>query len=494
VRWAEWNFHTRAALLAPMVGTRLVLVRESGQRVTLVAHPDKKRALPATIVLIKVLFLLVAGLLALRRWENRAVRSLIAFLFSFGFSLAFSGSNPVGSSELSFVLFDLGSFVLLVGAAAAAADFSVRFSASPSAAQLLFARGTIASAAIVIVMALAVQLLSVGGQTLHKVVELFIVLPFALAVATLVAGYVSARGAERSRRLWVLAIIGVGLLGPAIDVLLTAVWGYNAFVDQQVIVVTVAVIPVGLAYVILRHRLIDVGFVLNQAAIYAGVSIVVVGVFAIVETLLANYLQRVNHVTSTAIQLGIALAIGYSINAIHKRVEQFVDRVLFRERHEAERAMREFATEAAYVTEAPVLLERCVQTVRRQMGASAAGVWMRNDAGAYLAVAGDLPAAPSVDANDPAVLAMRARHAVVDLDRTDSALPGILAFPMASSGELLGTLVCDVKRNRETYAPDERASLQEVATAVAHAWSALRVRELQQEIARLSGFSAFSAP
>ena len=68
-----------------------------------------------------------------------------------------------------------------------------------------------------------------------------------------------------------MLIIGVGISGPTLDFVVSAFVGYNPNVDQFALL-TVAIIPVGLAYVILRHRLIDVGFVLNQAAVYAGVS------------------------------------------------------------------------------------------------------------------------------------------------------------------------------------------------------------------------------
>ena len=244
--------------------------------------------------------------------------------------------------------------------------------------------------------------------------------------------------------------------------------GYNWRVDQFALL-TVAIVPVGLAYVILRHRLIDVGFVLNQAAVYAGVSIVIVGILVIVETLLSNYVTSSSHVTNTAVQLGVALALGFSINTIHKRVERFVDRVFFRVRYAAQAALTRLPSMLRILPTHRSSWERCVQNVHQHARAARAGVWIADSSGEYTMDAGDFPADERFDLNDPAVVAMRARRVVVDLQDAGSAIPGVLAFPMVSGGELLGVLACDGKTDQETYAPDERASLEEVAGAVAHA-------------------------
>ena len=484
VRFASQDLETRAALLAPVPGSRLRLVESDGREITIVAHPGSKQALPLVIIAVKLAYLLVAGLLVLRRWEEFSVRALVLFLTGFGLALALPNSNPIVSSEFSYALFVVGAMLLLICAGAAAAQFSAHLTTSPGVAERRLALAAVVSAGVGIVAGIAVQLFyTVHSAAARALISLLFALPFLLAIATLIVGYVFARAADRSRRLWVLLIIGIGMVGPAVDFLVIALSGYNAVVDQSAFL-TVAIIPVGLAYVILRHRLIDVGFVLNQAAVYAGVSIIIVGVLVIVETLLSNYVASTSHVTNTAVQLGVALTLGFSINAIHKRVERFVDRVFFRARYAAQAALHAFALDAAYLTDASLLLERCVQNVLQHAHATRAGTWIADSSGEYRMASGDFPAG-RIDPNDPAVVAMRARHIVVDLHASASALPGVLAFPLVSGGELIGILACDAKTDQETYAPDERASLEEVARAVAHALRALRIRELEREIAAL---------
>ncbi len=305
----------------------------------------------------------------------------------------------------------------------------------------------------------------------------------ALVLATLIVAHVRGAAAERQRRRWVFLILGLGTSGLLLDIAVSGVIGYQRWLDDLALVV-IGAIPIGLAYVILRHRVIDVGFVLNRALVYTGVSAVIVAVFLIVETLLSKYVEQNSRVGSIAAQLVVALVLGFSVRAIHTRVDRFVDSVLFRERHLAEEALRLFSHDAAYITEANVLLSRCVRAIERYACARGAGIWVANSP-AYRPAVSTFEVAATVDENDAAVVAMRARRVCVDLPLDESALPGSLAFPMIVRGELLGMLVCGAKSDDETYAPDERETLASLATSVGHALDTIEVRELRRRLETL---------
>ena len=153
-----------------------------------------------------------------------------------------------------------------------------------------------------------------------------------------------------------------------------------------------------------------------------------------------NYVQPLSlnsRAGSMAVQLAVALILGFSIRFINARVEQAVDRVLFRQRHLDEAAIADFALDAQYVTDAGVVLERCVAMAMRHGHATEAGVWLRGPSGIYEPHNSSFTQSHSVDENDPALVAMRARRVVADIRALGSALPGVLAFPMIVRGELV---------------------------------------------------------
>lgn len=476
----------RAQVLDALPGTKVSLTINDSKRVVLTA-----RAMPPVggwrTTIVRLAFLIVAALLAWRRPDDRATRWLVFFLFCYGLAIGL-GNGLLPSPLLTLMLKMVAGILFLLGTGAAAgfaANFPVPAREGAARTMAHFAEAIAVTAAC----ALAVGEWLPRSGTAISLINAGIIASFAviglLVVATFVVTYIQGAPTERQRRRWVFLIVGFGLLGPVTDILVSSVAGFQLWLDNLTLI-PLGLLPIGLAYVILRHRVIDVGFVLNRAVVYTGVSAIVVGVFVIVETLLGKYVERTNHITSLAVELAVALALGFSIRFVHERVDRFVDNVLFRERHLAEAAIRDFAHDAAYITDAAVLLTRTVETVERYANAHAAGVWLA-DGKRYCAGASTTFAiAPDIDENDPAAVAMRARRVSVHLRDCGSALPGFLAFPMIVRGELLGILVCGQKLDDETYAPDEENALASLASSVGHALDAIEVRELRRRLEALT--------
>ena len=475
-----------ARVLFATPGSRVEVLVNGSRRATLVAPPSEPDNTLWIIFGIRMAFLFVAALLAWRRLDDTASRSLVVFLCCYGLSMGMR-NNVMPAPLLSLIVQVASTLLLLIGTAAAAV-FAASF---PSGTARPLPRGLSRLAVAIAIAGSAAAISSVLFATtaaqaawLNFIILWGMALIAVLVVVILVVAYVQGAPAERQRRRWVFFFLGVGLVAVAIDLALIASVGYSLIVDLATLPF-VAAVPFGLAYVILRHRVIDVGFVLNRAVVYTLVSIIVVGVFVVVETLLAKYVENTSHVTSVAVQLAVALALGFSIRFVHARVDKIVDTALFRERHLAEQAIHDFAHDASYITDQSILLTRCVTTVEKHARARGVGVWVA-DGTSYRAAASTFSMAPVVDENDPAIIAMRARRVNVHVRDCESLLPGALAFPMIVRGDLVGILVCGPKADDETYAPDEQAALASLATNVGHALDAIEIRELRRRLEALS--------
>lgn len=481
------RFIDQAAALYARPGSTLTVTRNGSTVLHLTSQPSAPERLLWLNLAARLAFLLVALLLAWRRPDDRAVRALTVFLFCFGLLIGIA-ETLLPSPLLSFVAAQVLSLALGVCGMAAATVFAAVFpSGTARPLPTLFARASI-------VLAFAACLLITFGtiyaQTAAALGELslvavaMILFNAALFVTTLIVSYFQGAPEERQRRRWIFMLLGLGLGAVTVDVIVQETAGFVSAVDFTTFA-AISVIPFGLAYVILRHRVIDVGFVINRAVVYTLVSIIVVGIFVVVETLLAKYVENTSHVTSVAVQLAVALALGFSIRYVHARVDRIVDTALFRDRHLAEQAIHDFAHDASYITDASVLLTRCITTVEKNAHARGVGIWVAEGT-SYRAVASTFSTAPVADENDAAIVAMRARRVNVHVRDCDSLLPGALAFPMIVRGELVGILICGPKTDDETYAPDEQAALASLATSVGHALDAIEIRELRRRLEALS--------
>lgn len=474
----------RAALNAARPG-RALTVLVNGRPVTLLDH-GPARAQPAwPMIALRLAFLAIAGLLVWRRPADRCIRSLVYFLFAYGLAVDLS-SAVLPSPMATFLLLQLPVALLLIWGSACAARFAAGFPSGRAEGALRMLSAAVSVVAAVTATVYVVMSLSTNRDlsflpAVQSLLTFAYLVMIVLLASILGLGYARSAGPERQRRLWLFVIIGAGMTGPLVDVFWQNVIGYNVMVDFFALI-TLAIIPFGLAYIILRHRIIDVGFVLNRAVVYGALSLFVVGIFVVVETLLGRYVEQTNHVTSVAVQLAIALLVGFSIRFIHDRVDRAVDQVLFRRRHQAESALRAFTHDAPYITERKTLLQRCVQSVMLYAEAADAGIWLW-DGACFRPCESSFSNSTMQGENDPALLAMRARSVIVDLASSGSGLPGVLAFPMTVRGELLGTLVCGAKRDGTGYAPDEREALAALAASVGHACDGLEVRELRRKLA-----------
>jgi len=235
--------------------------------------------------------------------------------------------------------------------------------------------------------------------------------------------------------------------------------------------------PLVVTYVALSRRLIDIGFVLNRAAVFGIVSAIVIGIFILIEWAASEWLVKARHTTSVVAGMAVALVLGVSMRYIHHYVDAFVDGVFFRKRHEDEAALQRFAVEAAFISDRDVLLKRATQEVLEHTDADEATIIVRDDAQGYV-TRGDGSSA-RIDANDPGIIALKAWSKPVNLHSLeDSQLHGELAFPMISRGDLIGALVCGPKRDGELYAPDESDALLALARGVGTALDTISTQDV----------------
>ncbi len=351
--------------------------------------------------------------------------------------------------------------------AALLATFAMLFARPPNRIRRVFMWSSYAAAAagsLLYVVAWAARWFGVADLAYEKVfwiAALIWLLPLVCAAFS----FAQARGSERTRLGWaggslgvfyvalILLLIGNFISSASIQSILGA--GVNA---------SVFCAPIGLTYALLNRRLLDVGFALNRAAVFSVVSIVIVGAFVLVEWALSDWFAKAGHSANIAVNAMLALVLGLSVRAIHKRVDGLVDTVFFRKRHEDEKAIRIFARTCTYITDTATLLQRAASTLEQHADASFVNFALDDGAGHY----GD------VSENDCAIVALRAEGKIVDLHTTESALSGEFAYPMIARGRLVAALVLGRKRSGESYAPDEADAIAQLAHNAGTALDMLR--------------------
>jgi len=219
---------------------------------------------------------------------------------------------------------------------------------------------------------------------------------------------------------------------------------------------------------------------LNRTAVYAAISTLLLPLLLLGEWIAERFLTGGSRTENALVQVGIALLLFVAARQMYDRIDRFVDRLLFRERHENEDALRNFARHVRLLDDERAIGDQTVQTVCAHTDASWVALYRRNENGDYVLASrqGDIQPPSMVGRNDSAVLALRADGKVVENQRA-SVLHDALLLPATGARGLGEFLACGPKRGGEAYAPDERDALLELAHGVAVAFDAVRLNELE---------------
>ena len=416
----------------------------------------------------------VIALLALWRGRDRAAAGIALWTIAFLIGLAFQHAQLSGLLGLSAWL-GANVFYLL-----ARCGFYIMIESMLGPALTPRARSLWRSGFLLLLAAGAITRLGGPGlfvatgwaELLRPQYGLVFSVSYLVPLALLIVNYGFADSARRLRLRWMLwsGVIFV------VNIFLnnTAVLGpqVSSIVTNSTLVLSLS----GFLYALLRHRVVDVSVVLNRGLVYAATTSLVLGLFALLESLIER--TTLGHDAGLLLELAVPLGLGAALSTVHRRIEAVVERFFFRHQYRAEVALRRFAEECAFITQPENLFDLTVEQIARHAGAPRVALYERT-AEAYVRIRQHgAPALPEqVATDDLAFVGLRARNAELDLDDTRSQLGADgYAFPLMLRGTLLGALIVG-QRPGEHYAADERGLLFHVAHEVGAALFALRAQE-----------------
>jgi hypothetical protein len=158
-------------------------------------------------------------------------------------------------------------------------------------------------------------------------------------IVSVAAALRATRGEERSRLAWAalpLCTLFVeqsvaGVAAQAVPAVLRIVQACNNTL--------LFVVPIGLTYALFGRRILDIGFALNRAAVFAATSLIVAGSFAGLQWLASTVLTGIAGAHNLAASAAIAVVVNVVARVLRHRTDLIVTRTLF---PKSERRLRSF--------------------------------------------------------------------------------------------------------------------------------------------------------
>lgn len=261
--------------------------------------------------------------------------------------------------------------------------------------------------------------------------------------------------------------------------------------------VAVVLLASAVAYGVVRHRVIDVSFIVGRTVVYSVLTIFAVSVFTLIEFFVGKLLEH--NGLATVLEIVAALALGLSLNVLHNRLDRVVDRVLFRRRHIAEARLKRTALTLPHAVSGETVADMLVEEPVDALDLASAAVFVLGDDELRFArvrsEGWDDAHASVFDLDDHLVVRLRAELKALHLSdlrwpRTD--LPSgtqqpIYAIPVAVGNRLEAIALYGAHGAGEDIDPNERRSLRNLARAAALAYDHLRATSLRKSLEEARG-------
>ena len=331
--------------------------------------------------------------------------------------------------------------------------------------------------------------------------DLRIVLSLAIA-AILFATYVREEGSNRQRLRWMCIGIGVALFTPYLRRLFPALAVSSPALFDALSVVGAAA-PVGVAYAIIKHRVINVSFFVSRTIVYGVITAILVAAFAFIDWFADRVLDQSK--IAVVFEVLVAVGFGFSMKALHRQVDRLVDNVLFRARHMAERALNRITSglphAASYEVVDGILAEETAAILRL----ASAALFRRTAPNRFVRTASigwDKEDAHSLSEQDRLLVYLageRQSLRLSDVHWTDPRLPTgtaepVLALPIFVRHELNAILVLGGHVTGEDLDADEIRLLEQCAVAAGAAYDHVEADALRRQIEELRQMIATMKP
>jgi hypothetical protein len=318
-----------------------------------------------------------------------------------------------------------------------------------------------------------------------------------IGILILVANYMHERGEARQRVKWVVAGFAVGYLTDGIITLLSDphvhLWpeAWRPDVTPDILYCFWIVTPISIAYAVLRHRVIDVRFAVSRALVYATLTSLVVAGFAFIDWFFTRKMSAAR--LGSVAEIGAAIAIGFWFKTVHRRVDLFIDGVLFRRRHLAERRLALAASALPHAASLPSAAELLTAEPVHAFELTSGAVFMRSEDESFrrvFSIGWDEQRVAQLPNDDLLLARLRASREALSLHELywpafthcpDGAAAPILAIPVLIRTQLAALVLLGPHTSGEAFDPDELRSLNALCIGASAAFDHLEAEQRRTE-------------
>lgn len=368
---------------APGARLNVRVLQPRRRDVTLTSVPESSQEYPYLILRqILYIFTVLAGATLLMLRPGTATWALFIYALGavgfadavavnvFGFTALFANDARVAAATFALIWFGVcvggqrddrsHRLLLIAGAALALADFAVN---------IPFAIGYWAP-----------NLSWTGGVAV--MLSALLIVGYVLAAAAILVAYRRTKERHHAALQWIVA----GILVSGACVTATQIfYPYLPYAAFALLSTSPALIVIAAAYALLANRIVDLNFVASRALVYGILTSITVGILALVDWFVAKQFDAVR--LGFILEVAAALALGVTIQRLHRWSDAVVDKYVFRAAHEAELRLKRLGRALVHAPSREVIDRALCQDAAQTLSLASAAIFRRTGEDQYVRAA-----------------------------------------------------------------------------------------------------------
>jgi len=198
---------------------------------------------------------------------------------------------------------------------------------------------------------------------------------FLIGAASLLVRSRRAHGIERQQLEWVALAVALAIGSVILGVAWTAATG-RSDLSWLPAAIPLKAPPIAIGIAVMRYRLYDIDRIVSRTISYAGVTAVLVVVFAGAILVLQGVLAPLTGGNTVAVAAS-TLIVAALFQPLRRRIQSVVDHRFDRARYDADRTVTAFSERMRDAIDLPALAADLDGTIRQAISPSRLGIWLR---------------------------------------------------------------------------------------------------------------------
>ncbi len=321
-----------------------------------------------------------------------------------------------------------------------------------------------------------------------------LILGLTLGIIALVRNYFGTAFARAKQQ---IKIVTVGTLIGVLPVvslsLLPNIIGERMLVEPHLTVLGIILVPLTLAYAVVRYKLLDIDLIIARGLSYGTIAAAIMLSYALLTLVLATFLSFLPWVVHTAIIIAFSCIVILLFAPLRTRLQYLVDRRIYKDRYDYKYTLSLLTSTISSITDLETLSRYLVDSVSKNLGLSGACLLLRDQDGNLV------PAAAVGECEQDSFQMNLAGYAKTLKEENKFPYPaptetGVSFFVfLTARGRELGVLCLGHKVSRVPFTVDDISFLVTVSHPAAMAIeNALLVADAEAKELELKGFKAVS--